>query len=101
MKTKELDIVYTIKDSPDNEELRYSLRSLRNFPHRKVFIYGGLPSCVNPESVTFVKVSQDYNDKWTNTASLLIRIAEDENITEDFVWFNDDFFVMKKMCELD
>lgn len=31
------DIVYFVKDSESNEELRYSLRSLVNFPHRDVW----------------------------------------------------------------
>jgi hypothetical protein len=34
------DIVYFVKDTQDNEELRYSLRSLSNFPHRKEIIMG-------------------------------------------------------------
>lgn len=35
------DIVYFVKESESNEELRYSLRSLKNFPRRKVWFYGG------------------------------------------------------------
>ena len=38
------DIVYFVKDTDTNEELRYSLRSLANFPHGKVWFYGGRKS---------------------------------------------------------
>ena len=101
LKTEGLDIVYTVKEKPENEELRYSLRSLRNLPHNKVFIYGGLPNCVDPEAVNYVRVNQRYGNKWLNTAAQLIYITQNDNITEDFIWFNDDFFVMKPIKELE
>ena len=38
MNTKDLDIIYFVKDCFINEELRFSLRSVaKNLPHRKVW----------------------------------------------------------------
>ena len=51
LKTEDLDVVYCVKELITNEELRYSLRSLRNLPHRKVWIFGGCPKWVNTEEV--------------------------------------------------
>ena len=43
MDTKDLDIVYFVKDTPTNEELRISLRSVaKNMPHKRVWVFGGL-----------------------------------------------------------
>ena len=42
---EQLDIVYVFHtDSGDDSELKYSLRSLENLPHRRVFIIGDKPS---------------------------------------------------------
>ena len=63
MRTKDFDVVYCVKDDPDNEELRYSLRSLKNLPHQKVWIYGGGPKWLNEEAmkmgVNFSQVLQE------------------------------------------
>ncbi len=101
MDISELDIVYCVKDAPENEELRYSLRSLVNFPHRDVYIYGGCPEWVNRDTVKYVSVTQNKGNKWLNTSELLSQIVNNEDISENFVWFNDDFFILKPIQELD
>ena len=100
METKDLDIVYCVKESPTNEELRYSLRSLENIPHRKVWIYGGCPNWVNTEQLNHIPIVQGKINKWMNTSALLRAICRNENITQDFIWFNDDFFVLKPIESL-
>lgn len=37
----EYDAVYILKNDIDPSELRYSLRSLENFPHGKVWFFKG------------------------------------------------------------
>ena len=99
MNTKYLDIVYVVKDAVYNEELRYSLRSVeRNFPHNKVWFYGGKPMYFHPDKL--VPVVQKGKTKWDRVRSMLKSIAEDNRITENFVLFNDDFFVMKPVENL-
>ena len=65
----EKDIVYFVKESESNEELRYSLRSLVNFPHRYVWFYGGCPEGLNPDF--HVPVKQDKDNKWKNVSMML------------------------------
>lgn len=92
------DIVYFVKNSPHNEELRYSLRSVeQNFPHRKVWIYGGKPDDIEPDR--FVSVRQVGANKWEKVRNMLMQVCENKEITEDFWLFNDDFFVMHKPTE--
>ena len=87
------DIVYFVKDTESNEELRYSLRSLKNFPHRSVWFYGGCPKGLFPDA--HVKVVQDQPTKWQNIFEMFKLVCNNNDITEDFWLFNDDFFIMK------
>lgn len=98
MKTQDLDVVYCIKDDPINEELRYSLRSLQNLPHNKVWIYGAGPAWL--DNVEHVRPRQNKGHKWLNARYMLEKIAQNNEITEDFIWLNDDFFIMREMHEL-
>ena len=41
------DIVYFVKPSEDNDELKYSLRSLKNLNHGQVYLVGYRPSWVD------------------------------------------------------
>lgn len=100
MKTNNLDIVYCVKERCLSDELRYSLRSLENIPHNKVWIYGGCPGWVNTKEVIHIPTPQDRVNKWLNTSLLLEKIVENDKITEDFIWFNDDFFVLEPIDEL-
>lgn len=96
---KDMDIVYFVKDTKENEELRYSLRSVeKNFPHRKVWFIGGKPDGLNPDE--WMKVNQNARSKWGNTSGLLRNACINNEITESFVLFNDDFFVMQPVTNL-
>lgn len=93
-----MDIVYFVREGEDNEELRYSLRSLVNLPHRKVHIVGYKPSWVT--NVNHINVVQDKGGKNLNTTHNMEVAAYDYNVTEDFILMNDDFFIMKPLSEL-
>ena len=96
---EDMDIVYFVKDEPTNEELRYSLRSVeKNFPHRKVWFYGGCPDDLQPDRWAHIK--QNARSKWGNTSGLLRNACTNEEISANFVLFNDDFFVMKPVSSL-
>lgn len=100
METKKMnDIVYFVKDSPENNELRYSLRSVeKNFPHNKVWFYGGKPNGLRPDKR--VQIAQNNSTKWQNVRFMLREACKNDEITEDFWLFNDDFFIMKPVKEL-
>ena len=89
------DIVYFVKESESNEELRYSLRSLKNFPHSKVWIYGYCPSWCNPDY--YVPITQDQDNKWHNVGKMLRELVLNPKISRKFWLFNDDFFIMDKV----
>lgn len=88
-----MDIVYLLKDSPEIKELNYSLRSLKNLPHDKVFFVGGFPQNINPEKVSHIPVLQTGTKYQNTTHSLKMAICNKE-ISDDFILMNDDFFVM-------
>ena len=88
------DIIYILKDQMDPEELRYSLRSIeKNFPHRYVWFVGGQPPGFIPDRR--VKHTQTGENKWQRIRSSMYRAIEQEELSNEFFLFNDDFFVMK------
>ena len=92
------DIVYFVKDTKVNEELRYSLRSLKNFPHNKVWFYGGCPEGLKPDR--HIEIDQDKPTKWENIFEMFKLACLNDDITDDFWLFNDDFFIMKKIKKM-
>lgn len=86
------DIVYVVRPGEVNEELRYSLRSLRNLPHGKVWIAGYCPSWVT--GVGKIPVSRAPGAHATTKANLRAACLHPD-VAEEFVYFNDDFFVMQ------
>ena len=96
--TGHYDIVYFLKDSPTNEELKYSLRSVeQNFQYNKVWFYGGCPNNLKPDC--YVYVNQLELSKWQRVRNMLYRACKNDNITENFWLFNDDFFILKPKKE--
>lgn len=91
------DVVYPIRRRGDNEELRYSLRSLQNLPHGKVWFVGDRPTWAR--NVEFISRAQ-YASKYLNATTNLIFAAEAEGVSDPFILMNDDFFVMRKMRSL-
>ena len=90
----EHDIVYFVKNCPNNEELRYSLRSVeRNWLYRDVWFYGGKPNGIEPDE--YVKVVQSAPTKWENVRNMMVEVCKNDEITEDFWLFNDDFFILR------
>jgi hypothetical protein len=85
------DVVYLVRDGHENEELRYSLRSLINLPHRHVWLAGFQPSWTT--NVGRIAVSQS-STKWNNQHRNLAAAVEVGQVSDPFVMFNDDFFVV-------
>lgn len=91
-----MDVVYLLKDSPTNEEFIYSLRSLKNLPHDRVFIVGGCPNNINMEKVFYIPLRQG-GSKYKNTTQNLITACQDARLSQEFILMNDDFFILKKI----
>ena len=92
------DIVYFLKNSPTNEELKYSLRSVEeNWQYNKVWFYGGCPNDLKPDE--YVYANQMALSKWQRVRDMLYEACQNDEITEDFWLFNDDFFILRKKNE--
>lgn len=92
---KKIDVVYILKENMDTDELRYSLRSLKNLPHRYVWFVGGQPEGLKPDIALPHKQAGD--SKWDLIRSSMYKVVSDERLSDEFYLFNDDFFVMKKV----
>lgn len=87
-----MDVVYIVGSGDDNEELRYSLRSLRNLPHDAVWIAGYIPRWVT--GVGRIPVEQA-SHKYANGVANVKAACLHPGVSEEFVYFNDDFFVLR------
>lgn len=94
------DVVYMLKpaDAFNFEELRYSLRSLVNLPHGKVWIVGGYPSWLS-ENVHHQYVRQLGLNKFAG-AGRTFTAAGGLPTTDQFYLFHDDMYVMSPVPEV-
>lgn len=97
--TAAIDILYPVRDGHTNEELRYSLRTLQtHYPHHgHVWIVGYQPAWVTnthfiPGNTSKYRHAQLYNN---------LRIfAQHPDTPDDFIIFNDDFFLTQPISEI-
>lgn len=93
------DIVYILRNGIDTDEIKYSLRSVeKNFPVNRVWFYGGKPKGITPDR--FVPVSQEGSNRFQKVTNTIKRICLNNEITDTFYLFNDDFFIMKPVEEV-
>lgn len=86
-----MDLVYICRKG-DNEELRYSLRSIeKNAPGHRVWVVGYKPEWY---SGNFISIP-DTSTKFNNIRNAMFQVAANPEISEDFVFMNDDFFLIK------
>ena len=86
------DVVYPVRPGEDNEELRYSLRSLRNVPHGRVWITGFVPSWLR--NVGALPVQFRHGNKVRNVRANFKAACAHPEVADTFYVFNDDMFVM-------
>lgn len=93
------DIVYVVRPGDWNEELRYSLRSLVNLPHGRVWIVGHKPPWVT--NVHHWARNQS-EGKHLNATKGLVEITDEigASLTKPFLLFNDDFYVMRPIKKM-
>jgi hypothetical protein len=89
-----MDYVYIVRDG-QNEELRYSLRSLaKNAPEGRVWLVGGKPDWFNGSHISV----RDKASKFKNIAACLYAAASSNDISDDFILMNDDFFILENIA---
>lgn len=86
------DVVYRVKVGGWNEQLRFSLRSLRNLPHGRVWLVGACPTWAR--NVEHVHTTQRGN-KWENSNLNLRAALAHGEISDTFYLFDDDFYVLR------
>lgn len=87
-----MDIIYPVRDGDDNDELRYSLRSLAaNYPHGRVWIVGHKPEWV--QGVEFIPGNRFGGRGNANVYDNILLACNNPEISSRVVIFNDDFFV--------
>jgi hypothetical protein len=93
-----MDVVYICRPG-DNEELRYSIRSVvENLPHSNIWVVGSKPDWY---SGRFINVPY-FNDSSINNAKInLYMISDASEISEEYILMNDDFFIMEKIEKFD
>lgn len=91
-----MDCVYVCR-SGNNEELRYSIRSLlKNTDYKNIWLVGYKPDWYIGN---YIPVT-DVGNKFQNIQRCLDTICNVHDISEDFVLMNDDFFIMKNIEKL-
>ena len=89
-----MDYVYITRNG-DNEELRYSLRSIaKNAPEGRVWLVGGKPDWFNGNHISV----RDKASKFKNIADCLYTAASSDEISDDFILMNDDFFILENIA---
>lgn len=87
-----MDYVYLCRNG-DNEELRYSIRSvIKNGNPDNIWVVGGKPDWYIGK---YLEVLQD-RGKFDNQVNSLKNICNNELISDDFVLMNDDFYILEK-----
>lgn len=99
MNIDNMDFVYIIKPGEKGVELRYSLRSIAKwYPNHKIWIVGYKPEWL--QNVEYLPVEQK-GTKWTNSTNNVIAACNCEDISEDFILMNDDFFCIDPTMPLE
>lgn len=92
------DVVYFVKDSAENEELTYSIRSVvKNFPYHRIVIYGTQPK--NLQVDKYYHIVQGGWTKWDRVQKMVIKACMNNNLTENIWLFNDDFYVIQPIAD--
>lgn len=94
------DIVIPLKAQCDNEDLRFTLRSIDGFARNigQIWIVGYLPEWVH--GVRYVPTKQT-GTKWSNTLLNRRIVCRQDELSDDFLLFNDDFILTEEVHDWD
>jgi len=90
-----MDAVYVCRDG-ENPELRYSLRTLPNVDHARVWVFGGAPTWLNTGTVTHHKRRQD-NTPARSSRGHITAACKTPEVSDPFMLWNDDFYAMREI----
>jgi hypothetical protein len=90
-----MDAVYVTR-SGGNPELLYSLRTLVNVEHDRVWVFGGAPSWLNLETVEYRSRMQG-GSPYASTRGHIAAACNTAEVSDPFVLWNDDFYAMREV----
>jgi hypothetical protein len=97
---EQTDVVYPVKLTRNgNRELRLSLRSLSNIPHRNVYVVAPERPEWLSDDVRFIECPDDHSP-YENVNRKLLAACSVDDLSDNFVYMNDDIFIMQKMTEI-
>lgn len=92
-----MDIVYPLGVSSiwDDNELRYSLRSVEKYVqgYNNIWIIGEKPSFL--KNINHIPFEDQAQNKEANICRKILRACDEPSISDDFLFFNDDHFILK------
>ena len=92
-----MDIVYPLGTGSvwENNELRYSLRAVAENVKdlRNVWVVGERPDWLT--NVRYLPVKDCFDRPTKNTFHKLQSVCREADLSDDFLWLNDDFFIIK------
>lgn len=88
------DVVYVNRPGDDNDELRYSLRSVAaNVPHRHVWIAGHVPGwAAGVRGVPLRPLPEKFDNQYQSLHAAL----SEPGLGDEFYLFNDDMYVVER-----
>lgn len=91
------DLVYILKQSDVNPDLKFSLRSVEKFcTFRNIWVVGYKPFWV--KNVNYLPTIQSGN-KWVNSMTNIVAACHCPEISDNFVLMNDDFFMLRSITD--
>lgn len=98
-----MDLVYPLGTGSvwDNNELRYSLRSVAENVKdlRNVWVVGERPEWLT--NVRYLPVKDMFDRPTKNTFFKLQAVCKEPDLSDDFLYLNDDFFILKPTLAAD
>ncbi len=92
-----MDIVYVLGRGSiwGDKEIKYSLRSIEKHltGYRDIYVVGHLPGFL--KDVRYISYNDPHFCKETNIYEKTLRACQEPSISDDFLFFNDDHFLMK------
>lgn len=93
-----MDIVIPYKkESRNGLELKYALRSIVKYlsGYDEIFIVGDKPDWI--QNIIHIKFNDDPSVKERNICNKILKACEDERVSDDFIMWHDDHFLLKPL----